>query len=38
MRHVCEQMLKDIYFLSGFKLMDYSLLLIVETNPAWKAD
>ena len=30
-----EQILEDIKFLSKHNLMDYSLLLIIETNPKW---
>jgi hypothetical protein len=33
-RHL-DNILKDITFLARFRLMDYSLLLIVETNPNW---
>ena len=32
---IMEQIFKDIKFLSLHNLMDYSLLLIIETNPEW---
>ncbi len=38
MRRIMMQVFEDIRFLSKLNLMDYSLLLIVETNPAWKKE
>ena len=33
MRSICSQILKDITFFAGRRLLDYSLLLITEKNP-----
>ena len=30
-----EQVYRDIKFLAGHELMDYSLLVIIENNPKW---
>jgi hypothetical protein len=38
MRAIMMQVFEDIRFLSKFNIMDYSLLLIVETNPQWKKE
>ena len=35
MRKINNQIFEDTRFLSKHNLMDYSLLLIVETNPDW---
>jgi 1-phosphatidylinositol-4-phosphate 5-kinase len=35
MRSIMNQIAHDIKFLAAHNLMDYSLLLIVETNPKW---
>ena len=35
MRKIMMQVFADITFLCHHNLMDYSLLLIVETNPKW---
>lgn len=35
-RHIAERIQKDCEFLASFNIMDHSLLLIVETNPAWR--
>ena len=35
MRGICQQILHDIAFMADHKLMDYSLLLITEKNPAY---
>lgn len=32
---IMEQIFSDIKFLSAHNLMDYSLLVIIETNPKW---
>jgi hypothetical protein len=38
MRAIMMQVFEDIRFLAKFNIMDYSLLLIVETNPQWKKE
>lgn len=35
MHRICEQILSDINFMAAHRLMDYSLLLITEKNPAF---
>ena len=35
MRSICQQILQDIGFMAEHNLMDYSLLLITEKNPAF---
>ncbi|MFO0116791.1 MAG: hypothetical protein ACK521_03990 [bacterium] len=35
MREIMKMMLKDVKFLNSHNLMDYSLLLIIENNPAY---
>jgi hypothetical protein len=37
MRSLNSQIRSDISFLGSHHIMDYSLLLVVETNPEWKA-
>jgi len=36
MREIMKMMLKDVKFLNLHNLMDYSLLLIIENNPAYE--
>lgn len=36
MRDIMKQMFKDVKYLCSRNLMDYSLLLIIETNPNWE--
>ena len=38
MRIICERILKDITFMAHHRLMDYSLLLITESNPDFVDD